>query len=137
MDNQLLLQGKILGQIYRIQNRQGYCPVTEATIYGLLNGIESVVKDELEELNFIPDDNLTKLSKILSVYYNDKEKLSEVSGYYDLELDIENAGITREEARQILIYFYARGQFVELINKFNSSNSPVECKTFKIPDWDK
>ena len=132
-----LLFGKILGEIYRIQNRNGYCGVGESVIYGLLNGFESVIDEEIERIGHITKSEIRTVIDILDEYHKDEEKFKELTGFYDIEDKLDENGITRWKAIQILTYLKANRQFVDVIAKFNSSNSPVECKRFEIDEWDK
>ena len=38
---------------------------------------------------------------------------------------------------KILKYWQAEDRFEELITKMDSSNSPTECKTFELQDYEK
>ncbi|MGC4378270.1 hypothetical protein WD019_15280 [Fictibacillus sp. Mic-4] len=131
------LFGKILGEIYRIQNRNGYCPVSEGRIYGLLNGIETAIDEEISDLDPITKEELRAAADILNKYWKDPADLKEVTGYYDLEDEFEAAGLDRGKMIKILTYFNSNRQFTELISKFDSSNSPTECRTFELYDYNK
>ena len=41
------------------------------------------------------------------------------------------------EMIKILTYFKADGRYTDIIEKFDSSQSPGECRTFDLNDWDK
>lgn len=129
--------GKLIGEVYRIQNRQGYSPVSEGRIYGLLNGIETAIDDEINSLSPISNEELESVMNIFAPYWNDEEKLEEITGYYDLEDQFTAAGLSRGTMIKILTYFKANRQYDAIIDKFNSGNSPTECKTFKLYDEDK
>lgn len=132
-----LMFGKLLGEIYRIQNREGYSPVSESTIFGLLNGFEHVINEEIERMGHVTTEEFNRVGDILNEYFIDEEKLSNLSGYYDIEPKLNSYGIPRWKAIQIITFFKAIGQFEDVIEKFNSSASPTECKRFEISDWDK
>ncbi|OEH53008.1 hypothetical protein AQ616_18385 [Oceanobacillus sp. E9] len=134
---QKIIFGKLLGEIYRIQNRNGYCPVSEGRIYGLLNGIESAIDKEIESSGFLSNEELGKVAYVLDDYWKDPNKMEEVQGYYNLEDDFERAGLSRGQIIKALTYFKANSQFNDLIEKFDSERSPVECKTFELDEWDK
>ncbi len=134
-----LLLGKILGEIYRIENRSGdkiACPAREAHIYGLLNGFERSIEEELKGIGFISEAKLQAVEDILNEYFVDQEKLKAFKGYYDIERRLEGLGIGRGEAITILTYLYADGRFVKVIDKMDSPDSPVECKKFELSEWD-
>lgn len=136
----IILVGKLLGEIYRIQNRSNGdipCQAGEGHIYGLLHGFERAIEEELDQIGFISEEKLAIVEEILSEYFYDKEKLEKFKGFYDIENRLKENDIDRGEANRILKYLSADGRFVEVIEKMNSSNSPVECKTFELSDWDK
>lgn len=132
------LLGKMLGEIYRVQTRSQNipCSASEAHIFGLLNGFERALEDELERIGFISEEKLKAVEDILDDYFVSNEKLTALKGFYDIEPRLEECGIKRGEAIQILRYLYADDRFVQVIDKFNSNSSPVECKTFRLSDWD-
>lgn len=142
MENELkLLLGKILGETYRIQKRTKgmVCSASNQTIYGLVNGIESAVNDELRSLKEadLSQDNVDKVSAILDEIYIDPEEMAKVTGYYSIQNKLNDAGIDRGQALKIITYFNEGGMFEELIAKMNSSNSPIECKTFDVKSEDR
>lgn len=138
MEKSKLCFGKILGELYRIESNMGMaCPASEATIYGLLNGIESVIDEEINSVGSIPNEKFTAVADVLTPYWNDRQKLAEFKGYYDIEPQLKSKGVNRGEAITVLKYFKANGQFIELIDKMDSSDSPCECRTFELSDWDK
>lgn len=138
MEENKLLFGKLLGELYRIEKKVGMpCPATEAQIYGLVNGFENVIEEELESLGYISNEKLTTVINVLTPYWEDPQKLASFKGFYDIEHQLSQRGIDRGEAKRILKYLYANGQFIEVIEKMDSSDSPCECRTFNLRDWDK
>ena len=132
-----LLFGKLLGEMYRIQNKLGIGYVGEATIYGLVNGFDDVIDEEIESIGHVTHDEIRAVVEVLNPYHLDPKKFEELDGYYDVEDDLESRGIDRPKAKAILKYFNANGQFRAVIDKFNSMNSPIECKTFDLNEWEK
>lgn len=53
-------------------------------------------------------------------------------GFYDIERELQEAGVDRAQAIRILTFFQANGQFQELIAKMDTSHSPSECRTFRV-----
>ena len=137
-DTKLLL-GKLLGEVYRIQknNEDITCSVENAQIYGLLNGFETAIDYELEIMGHITNEQLTAVSKVLMPIFNDKEKLNEFQGFYDIEDELKSLGVDRVEAIKILTYFKAKNQFISIIEKMDSSGSPSECRKFDLYERDK
>ncbi len=134
-----LMFAKLLGEIYRTQKRidPNLCTARDAEIYGLLNGFEPVIDRQLSEVGWITDDEITAVADVLQPYFDDEEKLNGLKGYYQIEFALRYAGIPREKAIAILTYFKANEQYTDVIKKLNSDASPIECKRFDIPDWNK
>jgi hypothetical protein len=127
--------GKILAENYKVQIKLGMgCPGS-AVIYGLENGIEDAIDSELGCKSGISEEKHNALAIILDEVDADKKKLEAFKGYYDIERQIQNAGISRGEAMRLLTYFLAKGQFIETIKKMDSSSSPIECRTFRSPKY--
>ena len=130
-----LLLGKVLGEIYRLQNAclpsgSGKDP---AHVFGLLKGIETTIDEELEVMSCISNKQLDVLIKVLEKAQNDPD----FKGYYSIEPELKGANIERETAIVMLKFLNARGSFTDVIDKMNSSHSPIECKDFALKDWDK
>ena len=138
-DSTTRLLGRILGEVYRIQNAidgmsAGGGP---AQVYGLLNGFEEAIDAELECANGISNEKLSAFADALEPIFHDPEELKNFRGYYQIEKQLSQRGISRTDAIQILTYWKSDGRFVDIIEKMNSSGSPVECKTFELRDYEK
>lgn len=98
-DNKILL-AKILGEIYRLQKHSQNipCPASDARIYGLLNGFERIVDEEIERIGFVSNKELSTVEKILDEYFINEEKLKQFKGYYDIERELEVNQIDRAKA---------------------------------------
>jgi len=129
---QLLAFGKILGETYRLQKRvdPNMVQVSDATIYGLLNGFEGVIESELAGEYTISENDISAMADVLDPYFNDPEK--EFNGFYDIEYNLQQRGIDRGKAIDILTYMKANGQYVEVIERMDTSGSPGECRSFNI-----
>lgn len=136
MQNRLLL-AKLLGEIYRIQKHSGMpCAAADAQIYGLLQGFEDVVAEELERIGYVSKDQLSFVIDVLDPIDRDAERLNAFKGFYDIEAELQKGGVDRVAAIRILTYLNANSQFTALIAKMDSSNSPHECRTFNLGLWD-
>lgn len=124
--------GKMLGEIYKIQyhSKELYCPVGPETIYGLINGFEGVIEDNIPEYSITQEDYENMIS-VLTPIHQDSEKLNNFEGYYDIEHDLEKLGINRSKAMDLFDFFSLRGAYREIISKMDSSGSPSEMRTFK------
>lgn len=135
MDRELTLAlGKILGETIRLQKRVDpeMVQISDSIIYGLLNGFESVIEQQLTVNDPVTADDINAMADILNPYHIDREALNSFRGYYDIEGQITERGISRIKAIDILTYFKVNGQFEEVINRMNTSNSPGECRRFNI-----
>lgn len=138
LDNNQILLGKILGEIYRLQKNQNVpCSAEDSRIYGLLNGIESVIEDELEGIGFVSKEQFNHTTKVLDGIWNDPDELRSFKGFYDIENDLQHGDVDRSTAMTVLTYLNADNSFTDLIGKMDSSGSPTECRTFTLNKWSK
>lgn len=137
-ENKILL-GKILGEIYRLQKNTSKMAVSASSgqIYGLLNGFEDAIENELEMIGFVSQKDVIAVGELLDEIYLDKTKMANFKGFYDLETKFSELGIDRGKANKIIRYYYADDRFEELINMMDSSGSPSESRKFKLRDYDK
>lgn len=135
-DTKLML-GRILGEIYRVESAMGMdCRAGPARIYGLLKGFETAIDEELAEIGGVEAAKIKAVMDVLEPIWRDEERLAAFTGFYDIEDELEARRVSRGDAIKILSYLNANGQFREVIGKMNSQNSPVECKTFELSEWD-
>ena len=134
-----ILFGKLLGEIYRIEKRlsENVCSASEGQIYGLLNGFEIAVDEELEMIGFVSNEDIANVGDVLEEIWIDKEKLEKFKGFYDIEKKLSSLGIDRGQANKILRYFRAGDRFIEIIDKMDSTNSPTESRRFELRGFDK
>jgi len=136
--NKILL-GKILGEIYRIEKRTNdmACPATEAQIYGLLNGFEHCIDEELEMTGAVTYEQYVTVLNVLDEIDMDPAKFEAFNGFYSIEDKLNSLGINRGKAIKIISYIYADRRFTTLIDKMDSAGSPMECRTFELSDFDR
>jgi len=130
-----ILLGKLLAEVYRLQKVAGVSTADDAKIYALKNGFETAISEELESIGYISAEQVKHVGDVLNSIWIDKEKIKAFKGFYDIEPELANGGVDRYAAIQIITYFSATGQFADVISKMDSSNSPGECRTFKIDNW--
>lgn len=132
MDKELkYMFGRLLGEVYKIQNivsGSEYNP--KSTIYGLINGLEVVIDEELEKAEFVSSDFYKTLSTALNEINEDPKRRNEFKGYYDIENTLGWQHEQRGKASVVLTYMKSTGRFVELINKMDSADSPDEMRDF-------
>lgn len=135
-EDQIIILGKILGEIYRIQMKLGILSVDKANLYALLNGFESAIKEELGRIGFISKEQEDHVIDVLSLIWEDQKKIENFNGFYDIEHQLEQGGVDRSTAIAVLKRLYANGQFTDLIAKMDSPGSPSECRRFDLSEWD-
>lgn len=139
MDEQKMkvLFGKLLGEIYRIQRVSNMpCPASAENIYGLLNGFENVIDEEIESIGFISSDDVNYIGKVLDEIYLDTKKMNDFKGFYNIEKKFLAENISRNKAISIIKYYNAQGSFKDLILKMDSEDSPSEARNFSLSKFD-
>ena len=132
--------GKILGEIYRLQKsfsfRGGTYSVSNARLYGLLNGIEREINSEVQEICFISEEKVLAVESILNEYLEDENKLRTFKGFQDLENKFRQRNIDKSVGITILKYLYTQSRFSPLIEQLDSTNSPIEFQNFELDEYD-
>ena len=70
----------------------------------------------------------------LSQYWRIK-KLNNFKGFYDIEEYLVCRWVDRTDAIHVLTYFKVNDQFLEIIEKMDTSYSPSECRLFEFNQW--
>ena len=132
--------GKILGEIYRLQKSFSFRGVTDsvsnARIYGLLNGIEREINSEIQEIGFISEEKVLAVESILIEYIEDENKLKTFKGYQNLEDKFKQKNIEKSVAITILKYLYTQSRFSPIIERLDSTNSPIEFQNLELDEYD-
>lgn len=129
--------GRLLGEIYKTQNMISKTEsISNSTIYGLINGLEVVIDEELDKSSLITNEFHETLANTLDDINSDAAKKNSFKGYYDIEDILQWRHEERGKSNVVLKYMKANGQFLDLINKMDSDNSPIEMKNFDIRDYD-
>ena len=125
-----LFLGHILGQVYRLQKHidPKLVDVSDADLYGLLKGIESVSDELLESLVGYESRKVDAVVEVLTAWQNDPEKHAAFKGYYDIQKDLADRGVDRMAAIVILRYLRASNRFEDLIARMDSTDSPGELR---------
>ena len=123
--------GRILGEMCRIQMRSGniVCGVNKGQVTGLLLGIEPVIDEVLEETGFVSTKQFDATIGVLREYA-EPHKLAKLTGFNDIEQRLVSLGVDRLDAIRIFTYLTASGMYLDVLKKFDSINSPSECRTF-------
>lgn len=136
-EQQKIAWAKQMAEMYRLQKRvdPSLVPVSDEVIFALNNAFLPVIEEQLSE-DIVTQENLTAMYDILNPYFINQEKLDSLKGYYDIEREVEGRGINRMKAKRILTYIYNGGRYQNVIEKFDSSHSPGEMRTFKIANYE-
>jgi hypothetical protein len=134
-----LFLGKILGEIYRLQmHTEGMkCGASEGHVYGLLNGLETEIDKEIGNSSLIEAHKYQAVADVLDPYFYDQEKMKTFKGFYTIEGELSKKGVSRPDAMVILTAMKADLRYLEVIEKMKSSDSPSECRTFEIDEFNK
>ncbi len=119
MDKDLKLAlGKILGEIYRLQGRTLKMPaVSEQTVFGLLNGFEETIDQEIGGLKMITQDEVRHVSSVLERYENDPLLLQSLVGYTAVEREMARYGIDWSTAQKIVTLLRHQRKYPKVIQK--------------------
>ncbi len=129
---QKLFFARLLGEIYRIQERmntkENFCGVSKSRIYGLLNGIEDEIEDELNSLQSISREKVSCMAEILNLIRTDKEKLKNFNSFtqYSIQKELEICEVSEYKMKDILTYFKAQNKFTELFKKDGSQDYDLD-----------
>jgi hypothetical protein len=127
--------GRLLGETYRVQRKLGLPQsVNDATLYGLLNGMENVIDDELELMGWVTTEQAEHLLRVLDRVEQDPKRKAAFKGFYEIEKELAEGGVDRLAAITILRWAKAAGKFQELIGRMDSADSPEECRRFDLDD---
>jgi len=126
------LVGTMFGHIFRLQKAVGVPTFDDATIFGLLNGIEPAIDKVIGDNQYITTDMVDAAARVLQPYFDDDAKLAGLKGFYDIERALQSEGIDRIAAIYIFRYFQASGSYQSVLAKMDTSDSPGECRTFEL-----
>ena len=132
----LLLLGKILGEIYRIQRKIGIATEGKDVAFGLRRGFESVLEDTFRDIGGVSTAQLQAVDSVLGEYFADPAKLAEFTGFYEIEPKLAALGVDRGTAMTIMTYQKATGRYDSVLDKMDCSGSPHQCRTFELDRWD-
>lgn len=110
----------MLGEVYRIQKSIGLSTASEGRIFGLLNGLEESIDEELNTLQEINKEKVDAVRDYLDPYYQKKLPLSELPNQTEVRLELEKARITEGEFTTILKYLKANNMYTLEIDKLGN-----------------
>jgi hypothetical protein len=83
----------------------------------------------MERTGFISKAKENAATDVLDEHFDDPVKLAAFTGFYQIEHELGNRGVSRSDAILILRKLKAEGRYGELIDKIqdrSNSNSPIE-----------
>lgn len=102
-----IVLGKVLGELYEIQKKQGIKKVDEGHIFGLLNGFEEALNNEFEHLNLITEEEVNRVAHYFAPYVEAEEETKELPPFASMQSDLEKQGIGQARFITILRYLNA------------------------------
>ena len=137
MDAELKFFSEKFSEKYlKIEKHSGMQREPDHVLYGLMAGIESVINqqipfDHAENQYDVSENQFNAVCEILNRYVDNPQELT---GFYDIEGELRDRGVSRPVASVILTYLKSRGSYLDVINRMDSDNSPLECREFNIPE---
>lgn len=116
-ENLKLLLAKMLGEVYRTQKEQNICQVSEATIFGLLNGFEETIDEQLGRMELITNEEVEKVAAYFAPYDSSEKTINDIPNYKFVEINFEREGVPAEKFQAIVKYLYAKNRFTAEIDK--------------------
>lgn len=135
ISDESILLGKILGEIYRLQrNADMPCCASDEDVYGLLNGFENVVE---EQLGRVTKNQFKVFEKLIQKFDVPEDERKEPRGFYAVEKQLAADGVDRATVIKLLRYYKATGHCDHIVQEFDTSNSPGELRNIRVAEYDK
>lgn len=118
-----LALGQIKGEIYRLQKAQGISNVSDGHIYGLLNGIEEAIDNELAELeveDLISNHKVEAIRNLLEEFISKDKDVTEAFANTFRLMAERKYDISQTECTKILKYLRAKGEYEEILSQVGS-----------------
>lgn len=115
-----LVAGKLLGEMYAIQREIGICQVSDGRIYGLINGIEEEIEEEIGGLSLLSKQKVKLVCDELDPYYQEERPMEELNKL-EVRLKVERKGVSEGEFYTILDYLKSKNMYTVEINKMNNA----------------
>jgi len=122
-----LALGKLLGEVYRSQKTQGILQISEGRLFGLLNGVEEEIDNELENMKFISKGHVSVVCDALDPYYKGEKAIDEMPSFLHFRMELEHKGINHAMLIDILKYLRSIGSYTTEIDKLGN---------YKLNDYD-
>lgn len=121
-NNNKLLFGKFLGEIFRLQKNSGISQVSDGRIYGLLNGIEESIDETLNSLELVETRKINIVCDYLEPYYQNEKSLDELPSFLNMRMELERQGINHGTLITILKYLKANDRYTLEIDRLGNYN---------------
>lgn len=112
--------GKLLGEIYRIQNKLGLQTASEGRIFGLLNGVEEAIDEELNGLQRIEKHKVDTVCDYFDPYYKGEKQLDEMPSLLEFRLELERHGVNESDLITIFKYLKANDRYTLEIDELGN-----------------
>lgn len=112
--------GKLLGEIYRIQNKLGLQTASEGRIFGLLNGVEEAIDEELNGLQRIEKHKVDTVCDYFDPYYKGEKQLDEMPSLLEFRLELEPHGVNESDLITIFKYLKANDRYTLEIDELGN-----------------
>jgi hypothetical protein len=116
--NLTLILGKIMGELYDLQSRQGIDKADKGHIYGLENGFEEALEKEFGELSVFRKEEVETVYRYFSPFMEAKTETDELPPIEEMRAQMEKKGISQDRFIIILRYLNACDRINVDVNQF-------------------
>lgn len=121
MDTTLtLVLGKIMGELYDIQNRQGVQNVDNGHIYGLKHGFEEALLKEFEGLAVVRQEEVEAVYEYFDSFIQAETETNKLPSFEDMRSHMEKQDIGQDRFITILRYLNASDKINVDVNEFGN-----------------
>ena len=129
------LFAKIVGEIYKLQTACNMdCDASPATIYGLLNGMEQTINDELEMLGWISENESRLIMAIFAEIYDNNARRRAFKGYDQISAKVKAAGIEKYKVIMIVRQLQMEEIYPEITDRILYEISPAGIEQFELKE---
>ncbi len=125
MDSQMILLGRILGEVYRLQERSDK---DDAQVFGLRNGMEYAIEQELLEIGFVSKSDTQAIEDALDELDKRHRQGSGAADYYSFESGLTSRGIGRSAILVVFEYLLRDSRFADVIHALAEGHAAIEIK---------
>ncbi|WP_050181674.1 hypothetical protein [Domibacillus robiginosus] len=116
--NLILILGKVMGELYDLQSRQGIDKADKGHIYGLKNGFEAALTKEFGDLSVVREEEVEAVYEYFSPFIEAETETDELPSIEEMRARMENKGISQDRFIIILRYLNACDRINVDVNQF-------------------